>query len=101
MAESDIATVRMPVQHTLRHAPHLGANMARGQADAHRRRAQRAEERKRRGSKLLLGKPSAHPVGRVHLASDAIRLRSVLVRQLSHTDRRRHYGAMLTWDLRF
>jgi serine phosphatase RsbU (regulator of sigma subunit) len=45
----------------------------------------------------LLGKPSAHPVGRGHLASDAIRLRSVLVRQLSHTDRRRHYGAILRW----
>ena len=35
-----------------------GAHMARGQADPHRRRAQRAEERKRRGSTLLLCKPS-------------------------------------------
>ena len=35
-----------------------GAHRARRQADPHRRRAQRAEERKRRGSTLLLGKPS-------------------------------------------
>ena len=64
MAESDIRTVRMPCPaHPLRDA-RVVAHMARGQADPHRRRSQRAEERKRRGSKLLVCEAiPAIPVG--------------------------------------
>ncbi|MGH3809118.1 MAG: recombinase family protein [Pseudonocardiaceae bacterium] len=75
-----------------------GAHIAHGQADPHHRRAQRAEERKRRGSTLLPVSHPSHSRGRAYHASDAIVWRFVLVRQLSPINRRRHPVATLTWS---
>lgn len=54
MAESDIGTVRMPVQHAVQHASFLAATWLVGKPTRTAGRTRRAEERKRRGSKLLL-----------------------------------------------
>jgi hypothetical protein len=58
MAESDIGTVRMPAQHPLQHAPLLAPTWLVGKPTRTAGVRKHAEERKRRGSNLLLCKPS-------------------------------------------
>jgi hypothetical protein len=70
--------VRMPVRHAVPPASLFGAHMARRQADPHHRRAQRAEERKRRGSKLLLGLALVTARGTMPLSVTSVRCRIIL-----------------------
>jgi hypothetical protein len=58
MAESDIRTVRIPVQHAVQRASLGMAPWPVGKPTRTAGVHQRAEERKRRGSKLLLGTPA-------------------------------------------
>jgi hypothetical protein len=61
MATSDIRTIRMPIQHTVRRASLFGAHMARGQADPHRRRAERRGAEAARQHAVALQAISAIP----------------------------------------
>jgi hypothetical protein len=85
-----------PLRATSRGTLSTSVARSRGQADPHHSRVS-GEERKRRGSKVLLCKPSPSSPEWAYPASDAIRWRSVLVRQPPQTGLRRRSRAMLTW----